>query len=126
MRLLTYLLALLVIIIGLSFWTNYSLQASTRDLTRQIDILMADIQKGDWEQAVKQANIIENSWDKAARWWPIILDHQEIDNIEFSLSKTKEYISSQNAPLSRGQLSELRLMIKHIPEKEALNLQNIF
>ncbi|MDD4335270.1 MAG: DUF4363 family protein, partial [Desulfotomaculaceae bacterium] len=33
---------------------------------------------------------------------------------------------TKNTSLSWGQLSELKLMIKHIPEKESLSLQNIF
>ena len=55
----------------------------------------------------------------------IILDHQEIDNIEFSLAKIKEYVASRDLPLALGQLSELKLMIEHIPRKEAVNLENI-
>lgn len=125
MRLLTSLLTILIIVISLSFWANHSLQTSTQDLAQHIDELMIDIQNENWEQAAKRADIIEKSWDKAARWWPVILDHQEIDNIDFSLSKTKGYIFSQDASLSCGQLSELKLMFKHISEKEALTLQNI-
>lgn len=125
MRLLVSLAIILAAIIGLSFWTSYSLQASTEEVTQKIDRVMVEIQNEQWETAVKQTNDLEKSWTKAAKWWPIFLDHQEIDNIEFSLSKAKEYVFSHNAALSRGQLSELRLMLKHIPEKEAFNLENI-
>lgn len=44
-------------------------------------------------------------------------DHQEMDNIEFSLARVKEYVTSQDDALSLGQLSELKLMIEHIPRK---------
>lgn len=125
MRLLGSLAIVLILIVGLSFWTNYSLQTSTDDITRKIDQVMIEIQNEQWATAEKQTDEIEKTWAKEAKWWPIFLDHQEIDNIEFSLSKAKEYVFSHNTSLSRGQLSELKLMVRHIPEKEAFNFKNI-
>ncbi len=125
MRLLVSLLIILTSIVTLGFWTNHSLQSSTDDLTEQIDNVMVEIQNEQWETAARQTADIEKCWTESARWWPVFLDHQEMDNIEFSLSKVKEYVRSQNPALSLGQLSELRLMLRHIPEKEALSIKNI-
>ncbi len=125
MRLLVSLLIILTSIVTLGFWTNHSLQSSTDDLTEQIDKVMIEIQHEQWETAARQTVDIEKYWSETARWWPVFLDHQEMDNIEFSLSKVKEYVRNRNAVLSLGQLSELRLMLRHIPEKEALNIKNI-
>ncbi|KUG02791.1 hypothetical protein ASZ90_019867 [hydrocarbon metagenome] len=125
MRLLVSLMIVLASIVGLSFWINDSLQSSTEHLTQQIDMVIVEIQDGRWERAVRQTADIEKYWTKSARWWPVFLDHQEMDNIEFSLSKVKAYVSSHNDALALGQLEELRLMLKHIPEKEALNIKNI-
>lgn len=36
-----------------------------------------------------------------------------------------EVTAKKDAALSWGQLTELKLMINHIPEKEAINLKNI-
>lgn len=54
------------------------------------------------------------------------LDHQEIDNIQFTMTKTREYIANENTPLSCAHLAELKLMIKHVPKKESLTIENIF
>ena len=125
MRLLISLIIVLASVVGLSFWINDSLQSSTEHLTKQIDMVMVEIQDGRWETAVRHTADIEKYWTKSARWWPIFLDHQEMDNIEFSLAKVKAYVNSHNPALSLGQLEELSLMLKHIPEKEALNIKNI-
>lgn len=125
MRLLVSLAVILAALVGVGFWTIHSLQASTDELTRQIDRISIEIREDQWEAAVKQTESMEKTWGKNARWWPIFLDHQEMDNIEFSLAKVKEYVSSRNTALSMGQLSELRLMVEHIPRKEAVNLENI-
>ncbi len=125
MRLLVSLLIILASIVGLGFWTNESLQSSAEHLTEQIDMVMAEIEDEQWEAAAIQTAGIEKNWTKSARWWPVFLDHQEMDNIEFSLARVKAYVGSRNAALALGQLEELRLMLKHIPEKEALSIKNI-
>jgi hypothetical protein len=112
-------------LVGLGTWTNHALQDSTDKITVQIDQIMTNINEQRWEQARQQTKKLENTWHDDAKWWPVFLDHQEIDNIEFSLAKVKKYVDTSNAPLAQGQLSELNLMVKHIPEKETVNLENI-
>ncbi|MDD3880368.1 MAG: DUF4363 family protein [Syntrophomonas sp.] len=125
MRLLASLMAILLVVLAAGFWTNHSLQESTKDLSQQIERVSQEIKQEQWEAAHKQHRQLEKTWQEKARWWPVVLDHQEIDNIEFSLAKVKEYVASRDLPLALGQLSELKLMIEHIPRKEAVNLENI-
>ncbi|NLX02605.1 MAG: DUF4363 family protein [Syntrophomonadaceae bacterium] len=125
MRILTFLGLTMALIISMGFWSNHSLQESTRELSRQIEQVSHAIEEGEWENAREQTGNLEKIWLQKARWWPVFLDHQEMDNINFSLAKFKEYVASQNEALSKGQLSELKLMIEHIPQKEELNLKNI-
>jgi predicted ABC-type ATPase len=126
MRLLTTLTVILALVIGMGIWFNHSLQTSSGDLTRQIQLVSSTIRQQDWETAVKHSEKLEKLWEQKAKWWPVFLDHQEMDNIEFSLARVKEYVTSKDDALSLGQLSELKLMIEHIPRKEAVNLTNIF
>ena len=126
MRLLTTLAVILALVIGMGAWFNHSLQTSSDDLTRQIQLVSSTIRQQDWETAVKHSEKLEKLWEQRAKWWPVFLDHQEMDNIEFSLARVKEYVTSKDDALSLGQLSELKLMIEHIPRKEAVNLENIF
>ncbi|NLV21043.1 MAG: DUF4363 family protein [Syntrophomonadaceae bacterium] len=126
MRLLVTLVIILTLLISLGTWNNKALRDSTDTITGQIEQVMTAIDGQHWEQAMQQTAKIEKSWHENARWWPVFLDHQEIDNIEFSLAKVKKYVDTRNAPLAQGQLSELHLMLEHIPDKERINLENIF
>jgi len=122
------MLALLVIfaaILSLGFWTNHLLQVSAGELLQNIEQVTQGLENNQWDEAYEQTIELEKVWDKKAKWWPAVLDHQEIDNIEFSMARVREYIATKDASLSWGQLSELKLMIKHIPEKEAIKLINI-
>lgn len=125
MRLLGCIITVFILIISAGLWSNHALQVSTNQLTRQIELVSMEIENKDWETAVIRTDKLEQTWKEEAQWWPVVLDHQEMDNIEFSLAKVKAYVISRNLSLSLGQLSEVRLMIEHIPEKEAVTLENI-
>lgn len=125
MRLLTTLVVILALLLGLGIWNNHALQSSTDKLTGRIEQVMGEIEGQRWDTALQQTGQLEKDWQDNAGWWPVVLDHQEIDNIEFSLAKVKQYVATRNAPLAQGQLSELKLMLVHIPKKEAINLENI-
>lgn len=125
MKQLTVTIIILGLIIGLGLWTNSLLHQSAEELVNSIDKITAEIKDDRWAEAVNHTGELGKAWKDQAGWWPIILHHEEIDNIEFSLAKTKEYISNRDKTLSLGQLSELRIMIKHIPAKEAVTLRNI-
>jgi hypothetical protein len=126
MRLLAALLAIFFSVIGLGFWTNNQLQQSADELMINIDLIYEEINLGQWESAMRYTEQLEQKWEQKIQWWPVFLDHQEIDYIDFAIAKNKEYVASQNTPLALGQLSEMRRMIKHIPEKGAINITNIF
>lgn len=125
MRLLIALVILFAVIVAAGLLVNQQLEASTVMLVESIDDIADQIREDNWENAYRQTTGLEKLWEKKAGWWPIVLDHQEMDNIEFAMARFKEYVLSRNTALSMGQLSELRLMIRHIPEKEALSIGNI-
>jgi hypothetical protein len=125
MKQLVISLIILGLITGTGLWTNDLLRESAQHLVIHIDRVADEIKDERWAEAVNHTEELEKAWSNQVGWWPIILDHQEIDNIEFSLAKIKEYVANKDKPLSLGQLSELKLMIKHIPAKEAVTLKNI-
>ena len=125
MRLLIGVLVTLGLLIGSGIWINAWLQDSSRRLVQQIEAVNGQIETGDWAQAFVQVEELERKWDQEAKWWPVFLEHQEMDNIEFSLARCQEYVAWRNDALSMGQLAETRLMIEHIPRKEEINLENI-
>ncbi|MDD2554588.1 MAG: DUF4363 family protein [Desulfotomaculaceae bacterium] len=126
MRLFLVLIIIFAIIVSFSFWTNHMLQASAGEILQKIEQIEQGMENNQWEQARAATAELEETLDKKAKWWPLVLNHQEIDNIEFSMVKAGEYITTKNTTHSWAQLSELKLMIRHIPEKESLTLENIF
>ncbi|NLJ75905.1 MAG: DUF4363 family protein [Peptococcaceae bacterium] len=126
MRLLVVLTIIFVAILSFGFWTNHLLQDATDEMVHKITQIEQALEESQWEQALANTDELEETWKEKTKWWPSFLDHQEIDNIEFTMTKTREYIAKENTPLSWAHLAELKLMIKHVPKKESLTIENIF
>ncbi|MCL6639185.1 MAG: DUF4363 family protein [Firmicutes bacterium] len=126
MRLLLVLLLIFAAVVSFGFWTNRLLDKSAGELLQNTEQIAQGLENNRWDLAYEQTAALEKTWAEKAKWWPAVLDHQEIDNIEFALARFKEYVATRNTALAWGQLSEIKLMIKHIPEKEAVNVKNIF
>ncbi len=125
MRQVVVSLIILGLIGGLGVWSNKLLQESAQNLVSLIDKAVVEIKADRWEEAENHIRELEEAWNRHVDWWSIILNHQEIDNIEFSLARCLEYVASRDKTLSLGQLSELRIMVEHIPDKEAVTWKNI-
>lgn len=125
MKLFTSLLVIFGIVIATGLWVNNSLEKSADALAQNIRQVTEEVEGDRWQKADQQVETLEKEWNRVGSWWPVVLDHQEIDNIEFSLAKLKEYVAEKDRVLSLGQLSELKLMILHLPEREAITLKNI-
>jgi len=126
MRLLLSVLLAVALVITAGFGVNRQLSMATDRLLEQIDRITVEIEQNNWESAAGETDKLLEVWEKEAGWWPIFFEHYEMDNIEFSMAKFKEYVACKDTPLSLGQLSEMRLMIEHMPRKEAVSLDNIF
>ncbi len=125
MKLVGSVLVTLTLIVAGGLWLNHELQNSSETLIEQMDLVSMEIRKNNWPVAVVETEMLEKTWKKEAKWWPVFLEHQEMDNIEFAMARFKEYVAASDDPLAMGQLSEIRLMVEHIPRKESINLENI-
>ncbi|MGE5417961.1 MAG: DUF4363 family protein [Acidobacteriota bacterium] len=125
MKILGTLLVALALVVAGGVWTNRSLDTSAQEISQQIDHVSSAIKSDKWDKAQQSAERLESTWGQKSKWWPVFLDHEEMDNIQFAMARTRQYVANRNYPLSMGQLAELRVMIKHIPRKEALTWENI-
>ncbi|MGM9572399.1 MAG: DUF4363 family protein [bacterium] len=126
MRTILILVLSLGLILTADFFLISYLNASTEQLTAQLNGLEKRIEHNDWQAAKKDLNRWQDNWTKIQNSWTLFIDHQEIDNIELSLNRMQSYIHSQNEVLSLGELSALKYWIAHIPDKESLHWGNIF
>ncbi|KLU64296.1 hypothetical protein DEAC_c37260 [Desulfosporosinus acididurans] len=116
---------ILILLLGGSLVSYEFIQRTTQSLDSQISTVEQSISGQQWAMAQNKLKETQQRWDKNKIWWTILLDHQEIDKIDFSLSRLDKYLVTQNLPLSLGEVSTLELLISHISETEKFTLENI-
>ncbi|MCR4434875.1 MAG: DUF4363 family protein [Clostridiales bacterium] len=125
-KVVTWVTVLLVLIIGSGIYMNKSLEQTSKRLESNIMQIEDAAKSNDWEKARQHLGSIKTSWGKSQKSWTMLIDHTEIDNIDDTLTRLEGFIDSENTPLTLGEAASLRQYVKHIPEKEAFNLRNIF
>lgn len=125
-KILISITAIAALIIGAGFFTNHILFNDAHRLEEKIVTVEDNMKEEAWEKAQSGVTSILNEWPTIESKWTLLLDHAEIDNIEDALTKVAEYIKAKDAALALAELASLRNYINHIPEKESLNLKNIF
>ena len=120
-------LLLLLSLIMLAGWGNYLLlKRDSAALSGAAKKIQVSVEKNNWDDALSHLNETLKIWEKSSKYWPMLIHHQEMDRIEESMNRIKSYLEYQDSSMSMAELHNLIFYIRHIPEKESLNLQNVF
>ncbi len=120
-------LALLLAVFLLAGWGNYALlKKDAETLSDTAKKIQVSVQTGNWEEAEGHLTKTLKTWEKSKKYWPMLVNHREMDQIDEIINRLKSYLENQDSSMSMAELYNLIFYIKHIPEKESLNLRNIF
>jgi len=122
----SFALLLLLSIIGVSIYNVRALDLSSKKMETHISLIESGISAGDWNKAEDGMKGITKSWEETRKTWSMVTDHLEIDNIDNTLSRMKMFVTAKDSSLALAEAASLKQYIKHIPEKESLNLRNLF
>lgn len=125
-KVLTLVIVLTSVIISTSIYTYTLLLKSSDRLSGYIVNIENNSNNGNWANAKKNLNSLQEDWHKTHKTWTLLLDHLEIDNIDTSISRMSKYVETENISLTLSEAAALKQYINHIPEKEVLALKNIF
>lgn len=118
-------LIILTLVVGFGYYSYDYLEKTTNTLVLKTVSLEKNARAENWVQTEKSFGSLNSSWNKVNEKWAMLIDHQELDRINISISRIKEYIHTRHMPGLMAELAELKLLLAHIPEKEALNLDNM-
>lgn len=125
MRTLITIFIIVLLLSGGSLISYQYIETSTQALVTPLETVEQSISTRKWEVAQKELSTTQLRWDKNKTWWPIILDHQEIDTIDISIKRLEKYLEAQDVPLSLGEVSALKLLVDHISDSAKFNLRNV-
>ncbi len=125
MKQLAYSLIIVILIITVGTLTIKMLKKESESLHDLFTEIENSIYIDEWEKAKNIVKETQNQWDKYKKIWPMLIDHLEIDNVTVKLSELQAYILNQDKTESLSKLAALKVLMKHIPEKESFIIQNI-
>lgn len=120
------IIALTAAIIASGLFALFILSSSSKKLDESVLKIEDNTRAGEWKKAEEELKSFKENWGDTRRKWAMLLDHIEIDNIDSTTSRMSEYIKARDTSSALAEIAELRQFIKHIPEKEAFSLKNIF
>ena len=91
--------------------------------TREI---MAKIRAGGFDTAAGQAQELDKTWDRQAKWLEIMVDHGSTDEVRYAFSRLLAALEQQDSATAMVYACELEGAIEHVYERQALTVENIF
>ena len=121
-----------IIIVVVIFFGNSTIQKYTKESVSEISNglmqLREDLTNQNVEnnKAKEKMNEVYSKWEKKHDKLAYFIEHDELEKVETDLVSIKSYIETQEYEQAVGELDKGAFVLKHIEEKYAFNLQNIF
>lgn len=115
------------IIIGNIITQNYT-KETINITTQKLDELKSKITQEDilTEEVKNEILEIYNEWNKRHDKLAYYIEHDELEKVETDLTSLKSFIEVQEYKEAVSELDKTIYILKHIEEKNAFNLKNIF
>lgn len=120
---------IVLIIVGNVVTQKYTVE-SVESLADQLSDLKSDIFKE--EENIERDSIkdkikqIEDNWESRHDKLAYYIEHDELEKVETNLTSLRSFIEANENSEAVSELDKSVFVLKHIEDKYAFNLQNIF
>ena len=121
----TIIAILCIIVVGHVTIQNYLVDSSEKVISK-IEETKKNISENKLDIAKENMQKLDEEWETIHKTWSIVVMHSELDQIELSLVSAKRALEDKNMNDVNIELERLGFLLKHIQEKEAFKLKNIF
>ncbi len=118
--------AVVILVIVLSLSSFYVINSGTAEMSEYVSKITENVSSENWEGAKSELAASRDSWNEMYEWWSVIIDHGEIEDIEFSLRKLDKYVEEQKKEDCLEELQSLKMSIDSVYYKEKPSWSNIF
>ena len=124
------IIAIILIIVAGDIWMQTYLTRTADEIGKNLQELKHNTilaKETDNRDEIKiEVSEIEKKWEEISKTWSTIVVHQEIDNIEQALKKSKSNIEEGDLGNALEEIETTIFFVEHIKEREKLSLKNIF
>ncbi|MCI8470198.1 MAG: DUF4363 family protein [Clostridia bacterium] len=121
----------IIIVIAIIFGNNVTqsyTKESVSELSSELMTLRGELTQDNVENEKlrKQAETIYQQWEKRHDKLAYFIEHDELEKVETEFIALKSYIETEDYEESISELDKSVFILKHIEDKYAFNLQNVF
>jgi flagellar motor component MotA len=125
-RMIVLMAALTAMIIISGLYSQRLLRNDSEKLEKNIETMQNSIRSNKWENASDALQRISSDWKKIKKTWSALIDHEEIDNMDMTLSKLEALLEMKDASSALSEAAAFKRLVIHIPEREKLAMDNLF
>jgi predicted PurR-regulated permease PerM len=115
-----------LIFLVLGWYAEVTIAQQAEELLSEIEKLATSVKNLDTAQISTQLEKINKSWIKSRKIWVLLIDHQDLDEFELYLARTKSFLANEADVLALSGIAEMKQTINRIPDQIRLTLENIF
>lgn len=120
------LILILVFTFCLDIASYYYLKNTAAYLSDSIGGLPQKIEGGNWTSAYDDLIVASKQWSSIKGIWAVLINHEEIDNIDMSLTRLKSFVKYNDTEEAMAEYNTFKMLVDHIPENQRFSLVNIF
>ena len=118
---------IILILVGNFFSQNYT-SKSVAELTEKIDELKQEVSKNEQDETIikNKTEELYNTWRDRFNILAYYIEHTELEKVEAEFVVLRGKVANLNYNETSENLEKSAFLLKHIEDKYAFNLQNIF
>ena len=114
-----------VIVFGNVITQNYTKQ-SVMDLSEELSNLREKIINQDTEKLKQEMEKVDDKWKEKHEKLAYYIEHNELEKIETEITTIKSNIETAQYEHSVESIDKSMFLLKHVEDRYAFNLENIF
>ena len=116
---------IIIFIISLDFITQNYTKETVENTTDMLNELKKQVEN-DTEEVSDGLEDVFRKWEERRKILAYFIEHDELEKVETNLTNIKSFINRKEKNLAISGIDEANFILKHIKEKNAFNLENIF
>lgn len=119
---------IIIIILGAEYVTNNYTKEVFSKVENELNLLKEEIldDNNTKEYLISRTESIKEEWQEDNETLSYYLEHDELEKVNTQIVLIKGYLESDSPQDAIPDLEECIFIMKHIQEKEAFNLKNLF
>lgn len=119
-------IVIIVSIVSLDMFTQNFTEKTVDEISNKLESLKQIILDENIEEIKKQAEEINEVWEEKNEKLAYFIEHDELEKVSNSITEMKSHIDTETFTDAIAELEEGIFVLKHIEERNALSLKNIF